>query len=335
MKNPLVSVVMPAYNAEKYIEAALQSVLSQSFRDFELIVVDDCSKDNTWSILSEYAKNDDRLVIHRLETNSGSAKYPRDLAVQKSRADLICWIDSDDIVELDYLMKLYERQKETTADIVCSQMYAFRGGDINNVSFVKPKERINGKMVITGEEAMLKTVLGKEWTLNANGCLVKKNLWTSTSTYLDGKSFWMDVDDVAIREMLLSANYVAFIDAKYYYRIHDLSITKKVSPKLFETLITAQCVVQMIEKKFGTKSYQYQQVKNQYVRRVLSYIRLYVINLKVLNLDAATTVRELIKKHYDSCSLLDVLHSDLNNGQKIVMMLPFSLSLKIIKLINR
>jgi len=55
-KDPLVSVIMPAYNAEKFIGEAIESILNQTFKDFEFIILDDCSKDKTWEIIQDYAK---------------------------------------------------------------------------------------------------------------------------------------------------------------------------------------------------------------------------------------------------------------------------------------
>lgn len=176
MSKPLISVVMPAYNAAEYIKESVSSIMNQSLSDIEIIVVDDCSTDDTWNIVSELADTDNRIKTSRLDKNSGSAKYPREVAVDMAAADWICWIDADDIVPADYLEKLYSRQQKTNADIVCSQMIAFQN-DINNVQYALPGLSLhnNGDRIISGREAIMKTI-GK-WQLNANGFLVKKRLW--------------------------------------------------------------------------------------------------------------------------------------------------------------
>lgn len=84
----------------------------------DLSVVDDCSTDDSWNILTSYAAKDDRITIHRLDKNSGSAKFPRDTAVSKADTDWVCAIDADDYIEPDYIKKLHERQRETGAEIV-------------------------------------------------------------------------------------------------------------------------------------------------------------------------------------------------------------------------
>lgn len=67
--NPRVSVIMPNYNCEKYIAEAIESILNQTFTDFEFIIIDDGSTDNSWNIIQEYAKKDDRIIAIKNEKN--------------------------------------------------------------------------------------------------------------------------------------------------------------------------------------------------------------------------------------------------------------------------
>ena len=73
-KFPIVSVIMPAYNAENYIKETIDSVLNQTFQDFEIIIIDDCSSDETYSIIQEYCKKDSRIKGYQNEVNSGVSK---------------------------------------------------------------------------------------------------------------------------------------------------------------------------------------------------------------------------------------------------------------------
>ena len=334
MNHPDISVVMPAYNAMNFIADAVNSVLKQSFCNLELIVVDDCSTDDTWNIISRIAEVDSRLKIIKLEDNSGSAKYPREVAVNLASADWICWVDADDIVTFDYLEKLLLRQQNTDADIVCSQMIAFQN-NINNVRYTLPDISLNNNRddILPGKVAVMKTI--GSWSLNANGFLVRKSLWSGTSLFLNRDANWMDADDVSTREMILSANKVAFSDAVYYYRIHSEAITKKLSVKKFHTLITDECVVRMIDGEFGEKSPQARITRNQYLRRILSFMRLVVVNKGRLSCDDFSEIILLIKKHFSACSAADILNSDLKPMLKLIMLLPFNSALGVINFINR
>ena len=87
---------MPAYNAEKYIAEAIESILNQTFKDFEFIIIDDASTDNTWDIIQEYAQRDKKIVAIKNDTNLGIAGN-RNKLVSLARGEYIVWQDADDI----------------------------------------------------------------------------------------------------------------------------------------------------------------------------------------------------------------------------------------------
>ena len=93
---PKISVLMPAYNAEKYIAESIESILNQTFTDFELIIVDDASKDSTWEIINRYSEKDTRIKAYRNEENIGVTKN-RNSLIKKALGDYVAWQDADDI----------------------------------------------------------------------------------------------------------------------------------------------------------------------------------------------------------------------------------------------
>ena len=95
-KIPVVSVIMACYNSSKFMDEAIASVLNQSFRDFEFVIVDDCSSDNSLEIAQKYQEIDERVMVISLPKNSGAAAA-RNAAIQKSKGNLIGVFDSDDI----------------------------------------------------------------------------------------------------------------------------------------------------------------------------------------------------------------------------------------------
>jgi glycosyltransferase involved in cell wall biosynthesis len=103
MNTPLISIIVPVYNVEKYLEECLDSILSQSFADFELICVDDGSTDGSPEILRKYADRDDRIkIIAQANRGSGAA---RNAGMEAARGDYIVFIDSDDFIEPELLAK--------------------------------------------------------------------------------------------------------------------------------------------------------------------------------------------------------------------------------------
>ena len=94
---------MPTYNAAKYIEGSIKSVLNQSYKNFELIVVDDCSSDNTYNLIKLIKKKDKRVKYFKTKKNSKTASIPRNLGIKVAKGELIGLIDSDDFWYQDKL----------------------------------------------------------------------------------------------------------------------------------------------------------------------------------------------------------------------------------------
>lgn len=119
-KLPIVSVIMPAYNASEFIEEAISSVVSQTMTDWELYVIDDCSTDNTFQIARKLADSDSRIHILRNETNQGVAKT-RNRGMELSGGKYVALLDGDDYWNDHMLEKMVDCAEKTRADIIyCS-----------------------------------------------------------------------------------------------------------------------------------------------------------------------------------------------------------------------
>lgn len=115
--NPAFSIIMPVYNVEKYVSQAIESVLSQSYRDFELIIVNDCSPDNSLSICESYAKKDKRIRIISLSQNGGLSNA-RNVGMQSMRGDYVLFLDSDDWWETSLLGTVSQIIEKTHPEMV-------------------------------------------------------------------------------------------------------------------------------------------------------------------------------------------------------------------------
>ena len=131
---PAVSVVIPLYNAEKYIAECLDSLLAQTFQNFEVIVVDDCSTDNSVAIVESYIpKFNGRLRLKKTKTNSGGGGYvPRNLGLKISRGEYVFFIDADDCILLKALDELYSLAQNYDADVVYCEKYCKADEDGTN-----------------------------------------------------------------------------------------------------------------------------------------------------------------------------------------------------------
>ena len=163
--SPLVSVIMPAYNAERFIEEAITSVINQTVKDWELIVIDDCSKDGTRGVVANFAKCDSRIHLVLNEENMGVAKT-RNRGLDLFTGKYVALLDSDDYWAPQFLEKMLARAEETKTDITyCS--YEMVGEDGQKVcnDFIVPlgtsfKESIV-RSVITCSTVLLTADLAK------------------------------------------------------------------------------------------------------------------------------------------------------------------------------
>ncbi len=112
-----ISVIVPFYKVEKYLERCLESILSQTFKDFELILIDDCGGDSSLEIAQKYSRNDSRIRLIQNEKNSGQG-YSRNKGIELSKGEYIIFIDSDDWVEPKMFEILHEKARNTATDIV-------------------------------------------------------------------------------------------------------------------------------------------------------------------------------------------------------------------------
>ena len=132
-----VSIGVTVYNVEKYLRECLDSIMRQTIDDFEVIMVDDGSTDNSFNICQEYAARDDRFKLIHQENKGRGQAGAKNTCLRYMTGEYVTWVDSDDVVDDNYLEKLLEVQEKPGADIVrCVRKYIRNG----NVYFVKGYE---------------------------------------------------------------------------------------------------------------------------------------------------------------------------------------------------
>ncbi|TGL10730.1 glycosyltransferase family 2 protein [Leptospira meyeri] len=131
---PKVSVIMPAYNAVSYLEESVQSLLDQSFKDWELLLVDDCSKDDTAILAKKIATKDPRIRFVQKEKNSGSADT-RNTGINLAKGEYIAFLDADDLWEPDFLEKMIPFMEQKSSPF---SFASYRIIDENGFEFCEP-----------------------------------------------------------------------------------------------------------------------------------------------------------------------------------------------------
>ena len=145
---PEISIIIPMYNVEKYLPQCLDSILAQTFQDYELIVIDDCSTDNSVKIVENYIPYfKDKLKLIKMKKNSGAADS-RNMGIRLSRGRYITFIDSDDIVTKNALEVLYRAAEETKADVVHTEkFYLSADGELHDKTKLKVTSYERGTFV--------------------------------------------------------------------------------------------------------------------------------------------------------------------------------------------
>ena len=212
-----VSIIVPVYNVEKYLSRCLDSILNQTFTDFEVILVNDCSPDNSGAICDEYAKKDNRIkVIHR--GKNGGASASRNMGLEASGGEYISFVDSDDYVIPKYLETLVWQLETNDADVV-------------QCGFC---EVVNDVMSDITQQHICETYTKEQayGLLYGNGSANKLNfiLWNK----LFRKSLVKDVkfveglrceDVIYVSESIAGANKIVYnSEQMYYYSRHEDSV---------------------------------------------------------------------------------------------------------------
>tara|TARA_R110001606_G_scaffold389553_1_gene555756 strand:- start:11502 stop:12302 length:801 start_codon:yes stop_codon:yes gene_type:complete len=124
-QSPIISIIIPAYNAASYIRLTLDSAINQTFKDFEVLVINDCSADNTATIVESYCVTDKRVKLINLSNNKGAPAGPRNIGVREAKGRWIAFLDADDIWHPQKLERQIDLLNLTGARFCSTQMINF------------------------------------------------------------------------------------------------------------------------------------------------------------------------------------------------------------------
>ena len=252
-----VSVVIPVYNVEDYLEECLESVINQTLKDIEIICINDGSTDNSLNILEAYAENDNRIKIFSQENSGLSAS--RNHGKKLSQGEYIYFIDSDDYLELNALEKLYDMAMSLDLDILIFKLINFDDGthekytsDYYEMSFLKPYEGKNFNYENIGEIIL-------DVAVSIPGKLFKNSL-ISSMKFSEGLIF---EDNLFFAEAMLKAKRVSFLDKHFYNRrVRNDSITTTKTIKFADTIVISNKIMDLL------KEYEvYDQFKKRFIRK--------------------------------------------------------------------
>lgn len=214
---PKISVIVPVYNVEKYLHECIGSILTQTFTDFELILVNDGSQDNSGSICDEYASKDNRItVIH--QENQGQAAA-RNTAVAIATGEWIHFVDSDDLIHPQMLEILYGAVDETTQISMCG---VYKGDNLSE-NFFSPKIDYRFKKHPINEEQLVEMYLDRYQFWIACTKLIKKEI-IEKYPFTEGRIY---EDNGVVFKWINQTEFVNITDEQlYFYRVNPDSTTQ-------------------------------------------------------------------------------------------------------------
>lgn len=264
-KNPLISVIIPVYNAERYVDETIKSVLEQTYQDFEIILVNDGSTDSTKSVLQKYLHNPQIKLINQSNAGCSAAK---NTGLKHAKGDWIQYLDADDLLSPDKLeaqIKILEGNPWHIA--VCkTEVFTKTPGD--------RKEEIDTDFLYNTNEPFefllhLYGVNGRDGMIQPNAFLISRRLAEAAGNWDTSISPAPDEDGEYFCRMILKSNRIHFTDGINYYR-----------------------------KDLNDKSSLSKQVSEQHARGGLRSLELKAQHL--LNVEDSLRVRKLIARHYAS-----------------------------------
>ncbi len=249
MSEPLISVIVPVYNVEKYISACVDSILAQTYTKLEILLVDDGSTDSSGALCDEYARRDVRVrVIHQ---ENGGLSNARNTGMQTAQGTYFAFVDSDDFIAGDYIAYLYEMIEKHHAQIaVCGYQKVYPGDEYSCYrGRTGNHNSVDSEKVYSTEEGLQQLLYQRGIISSAWGRLFDASLfmYTDVMQFPVGKLH----EDVAVMYRLFGAadTIVCGDEAKYYYlQRADSIVNQQFDRRRMEYIaFTGECIQFMEE----------------------------------------------------------------------------------------
>lgn len=230
ISEPKISVVIPCFNVEKYIECTINSVLNQGFKDVEIICIDDGSSDGTMSILYEYAQKDSRILL--ASGNNYGLGAARNFGIELAKGEYIYFLDADDYLENNALSILYKEISEKHEDVLYFDAHTFLDDGINDTSLLS---KFNYIRIGDYQDVFMGIDLFERFRLNGefyqSACLQLVSLSYLRENHIVFPEGILHEDNVYSLQVIINAKRAGYINRQLYYRRmrQDSIMTNSVS----------------------------------------------------------------------------------------------------------
>ena len=291
----MISIIVGMYNCEHTINKTIKSILNQSFNDFELLLIDDGSIDNTLEIIKAF--DDQRIKI--FEQNNKGISNVRNKGIGLAQGEYICFVDSDDYIEIDYLKELYEYMTNNNLDyVMCNYNKVIN----DNKYMMQPS--FNGNTIITDKQLLINKIFygNNKYNLSSNCMgLYKRNIIIDNNLKLDEDLYYGE-------DILFNYQYIQYINrfgylnkALYNYTYNNESLSNNLTINKIELLIN----------KIKNNINKYNDIENKYIKSY--YLNQFIIYLSnIFKLNKQDRIREYYNIRNNKI-LDDISYKDLLN----------------------
>lgn len=236
-----VSVIVPVYQSEAYLERCLDSLVNQTLRDIEIIVVNDGSPDDSQTIIDRYAEQHPDLIVPIIKENGGLSDA-RNVGIARAMGDYLAFVDSDDYVDLDMFDRMHARAMETAADVVCCPMTYVFATHVDRHYYTRGLRRFGGSVVAAP------TVL--QWANSfAVNKIYRRDMWVDNGfSFPVGQAF---EDSATIYNVLYEAAKIECVNIPFYYYVQDReeSITNVVARHIYDIFKSCDSILDFYQAK--------------------------------------------------------------------------------------
>lgn len=235
--NILISIIMPAYNSEKIIASSIQSILGQTLNEIELIVIDDCSTDNTVEKIRKIQQQDNRVRLIQQPENRGPGAA-KNVGLKEAVGEYIAFCDADDWIEKDMLKELFEKVQKEGADVVVSGFFLDECTETGEL--LKRAKLSMENYVATSEREVAELVSGIDTSkLYAYACnkIYKSSIIKKNNVNFSDKLFGEDYD--FNMKFFTNAQSAAVVPECYYHyiKMNKDSLTERFIPNYYEIIL--------------------------------------------------------------------------------------------------
>lgn len=236
---PIVSVIVPVYNVENYLEKCLESISNQLYKKIEILVIDDGSTDSSGYIADSYKQKDDRVTV--LHQSNGGLSSARNSGLDIATGNYVCFIDSDDWIEPDFITLLLQGIEMYNADISVVKLKKI--SDYQKIE--ETTETVTSWEALSRNEAMKNLFTNNKIGYSANNKLFKRSLF---STIRFPKGFLME-DKATTYRLINESSVVVVNDSKkyHYYQSPNSILRGNFNPKKFDSFSIHEEIIEFID----------------------------------------------------------------------------------------